>query len=91
MLTLRLIRFDVDEQTGQQRVQDILEQDVIIGSVPLPTAASEISRSYREAVLDLCQTIQQRLNLLDIDTVSPADLCFLDHSKISHVWDLVEQ
>jgi hypothetical protein len=91
VLILRLIRFDVDAQSGERRVKEILEQDVIIGSVPLPSGPSVISRSYHEAVLNLHQTIQQRLNLFDLDEVSPADLCFLDHSKISHVWDSVEQ
>jgi hypothetical protein len=91
MLTLRLIRFDVDPQTGERCVKDISEQDVIFGDVPLPTGPSVISRSYREAALNLHKTIQQRLNLFDIDVASPADLCFLDHSNISHVWDSVEQ
>jgi hypothetical protein len=89
MLTLRLIRFDVDPQTGERCVKDISEQDVIFGDVPRPNGPSVISRSYREAVLNLHQTIQQRLNLFDIDEVSPADLCFLDHSNVSHVWDSV--
>lgn len=91
MLTLRLIRFDADEQTGERRIKEIVEQDVIIGTVPIPSGPSVLSRSYREAVLNLHQTIQQRLNLFDLEEVSPADLCFLDHKKISHVWDLIEQ
>lgn len=91
MLTLRLVLFDIDEQTDQKRVKDIWEQDVFFGSVPLPGGPSVISGSYHEAVLNLQHTIQERLSLLDLDKAQPADLCFLDHSKISHVWDLVEQ
>jgi hypothetical protein len=91
VLTLRLIRFDVDAQTSEHHIKEILEQDVIFGSVPLPSGPSVVSRNYREAALSLRQTIQQRLNLFDLDEVSPADLCVLDHSKISYVWDSVEQ
>ncbi len=69
---------------------DIQSVVLIATGVPLPSGPSVISRSYREAVLNLQQTIQHRLKLLDLDEASPADLCFLDQSKISHVWDLVD-
>jgi hypothetical protein len=90
ILTLRLVCFDVDADTGVRLVTDIKEQDVLFGSVPLPNGPSVISPSYRGAVLDLRQTIQKRLNLLAVDEAMPADFCFLDQSKISHVWDLVD-
>jgi DNA-directed RNA polymerase subunit beta len=37
-VTLRLIVFDVDEDTGQRSVKDIKEQDVYMGDMPLMTA-----------------------------------------------------
>ncbi|UWQ20884.1 DNA-directed RNA polymerase subunit beta [Jannaschia sp. W003] len=36
-VTLRLIVFDVDEDTGQKSVKDIKEQDVFMGDMPLMT------------------------------------------------------
>jgi len=36
-ITVRLITFDVDEETGVQSVRDIKEQDVFLGSLPLMT------------------------------------------------------
>ena len=36
-VTLRLIVFDVDEQTGAKSVKDIKEQDVYMGDIPLMT------------------------------------------------------
>ena len=36
-VTLRLIVFDVDEETGAQSVKDIKEQDVYMGDIPLMT------------------------------------------------------
>jgi DNA-directed RNA polymerase subunit beta len=36
-ITVRLITFDVDEETGAQSVRDIKEQDVFLGSLPLMT------------------------------------------------------
>jgi DNA-directed RNA polymerase subunit beta len=36
-ITVRLITFDVDEDTGVQSVRDIKEQDVFLGSLPLMT------------------------------------------------------
>jgi len=36
-ITVRLITFDVDEQTGVQSVRDIKEQEVFLGSLPLMT------------------------------------------------------
>jgi hypothetical protein len=90
VLTLRLILFNLDEQTGARTVKKILEQDLYCGSVALPNGPSVLSRSYRQAVLNLHQTIQERLKLLELDDAAPADFCFWDHSKISHVWDLSE-
>jgi DNA-directed RNA polymerase subunit beta len=37
-VTLRLIVFDVDEETGAKSVKDIKEQDVYMGDIPLMTA-----------------------------------------------------
>ncbi|OJU14957.1 MAG: hypothetical protein BGN84_11055 [Afipia sp. 62-7] len=91
MLTLRLIKFDVDGQTEERRLKDILEQDIIIGTVPLPRGPSVLSRSYREAVINLRHVVQHRFNLLDLNDVTPADLCFLDASKISRIWELADQ
>ena len=36
-VTLRLIVWDVDEETGSQSVRDIKEQDVYMGDMPLMT------------------------------------------------------
>ena len=36
-VTLRLIVFDVDEETGARSVKDIKEQDVFMGDLPLMT------------------------------------------------------
>jgi len=36
-ITVRLITFEVDEETGVQSVRDIKEQDVFLGSLPLMT------------------------------------------------------
>jgi len=36
-ITVRLITFDVDDETGVQSVRDIKEQDVFLGSLPLMT------------------------------------------------------
>merc|ERR1711966_151630 len=36
-VTLRLIGFDVDEDTGARSVKDIKEQDVFMGDLPLMT------------------------------------------------------
>lgn len=36
-MTLRLIVFDVDEDTGAKSVKDIKEQDVFMGDMPLMT------------------------------------------------------
>ncbi len=36
-ITVRLITFDIDEETGVQSVRDIKEQNVFLGSVPLMT------------------------------------------------------
>ena len=36
-VTLRLIVFDIDEETGAQSVKDIKEQDVYMGDIPLMT------------------------------------------------------
>ncbi|MDH3328293.1 MAG: DNA-directed RNA polymerase subunit beta [Desulfobulbaceae bacterium] len=36
-ITVRLITFDIDEETGAQAVRDIKEQDVFLGSLPLMT------------------------------------------------------
>ena len=36
-ITVRLITFDVDEETGVQSVRDIKEQEVFLGSLPLMT------------------------------------------------------
>lgn len=36
-ITVRLITFDVDEQTGVQTVRDIKEQEVFLGALPLMT------------------------------------------------------
>src|SRR5205807_4881832 len=36
-VTLRLIVFDIDEETGAKSVQDIKEQDVYMGDIPLMT------------------------------------------------------
>ena len=91
MLTLRLIKFDVVTHTGARRVEDILEQDIIIGSVPLPRGPSALSRSYREAAISLRHVVRQRFDLLDPSDVTPVDLCFVDASKISHVWELANQ
>jgi hypothetical protein len=91
MLTLRLITFDVDAQTGERRIKDVLEQDIIIGNVPLPRGPSILSRSYREAVINLRHVVQQRFKLLDLSDAMPADLCFFDESKISHLWELADQ
>lgn len=90
MLTLRLIDFDVDAQTGERRVKDILEQDIIIGSIPLPRGPSVLSRSYRGAVINLRHVVQQNFKLPGRSNLTPTDLCFLDASKISHVWELAD-
>ena len=37
-VTLRLIVFDVDEDTGAKSVKDIKEQDVFMGDMPLMTS-----------------------------------------------------
>ncbi len=37
-IVVRLISFDVDEQTGVQTIRDIKEQEVFLGSLPLMTA-----------------------------------------------------
>jgi len=37
-LTLRLVVFDVDEETGSRSIRDIKEQDVYMGDMPLMTA-----------------------------------------------------
>src|SRR3569832_1167255 len=37
MVTLRLIVFDVDQETGAKSVKDIKEQDVYMGDIPLMT------------------------------------------------------
>ncbi len=37
-LTLRLVVFDVDEETGARSIRDIKEQDVYMGDMPLMTA-----------------------------------------------------
>ena len=36
-VTLRLIVFDIDEETGAKSVKDIKEQDVFMGDMPLMT------------------------------------------------------
>src|ERR1700742_3441710 len=36
-VTLRLIVFDIDEETGAKSVKDIKEQDVYMGDIPLMT------------------------------------------------------
>ncbi len=36
-MTLRLIVFDIDEETGAKSVKDIKEQDVYMGDIPLMT------------------------------------------------------
>ena len=36
-VTLRLIVFDIDEDTGAKSVKDIKEQDVFMGDMPLMT------------------------------------------------------
>ncbi|MBL8672138.1 MAG: DNA-directed RNA polymerase subunit beta, partial [Alphaproteobacteria bacterium] len=37
-VTLRLVVFDVDEETGSRSIRDIKEQDVYMGDIPLMTA-----------------------------------------------------
>ena len=36
-ITLRLVVFDIDEETGARSIRDIKEQDVYMGDMPLMT------------------------------------------------------
>ena len=44
-VTLRLIVFDIDEETGAKSVKDIKEQDVYMGDIPLMTKDAPSSAS----------------------------------------------
>lgn len=89
ILTLRLITFDEDAQNGTRRVRDIAEQDVILGSIPLPSGPSVISRDYRDAILNMEQIVRQRLTSMNIEALSPFDL--LDNIPLTKCqWDVVD-
>jgi DNA-directed RNA polymerase beta subunit len=48
-VTLRLIVFDVDEDTGAKSVKDIKEQDVFMGDMPLMTPERHLHRERHRA------------------------------------------
>ena len=48
-VTLRLIVFDVDEDTGAKSVKDIKEQDVFMGDMPLMTPNGDVHRERHRA------------------------------------------
>ena len=48
-VTLRLIVFDVDEETGAKSVKDIKEQDVYMGDIPLMTDERHLRRQRHRA------------------------------------------
>ena len=48
-VTLRLIVFDVDEDTGAKSVKDIKEQDVFMGDMPLMTPKRHVRRERHRA------------------------------------------
>lgn len=88
--TLRLISFDVDEETGELSVKDIFEQDVFLGGyISLPTGPSAIGRNYRESMLNLSHIVRQRLAVVDDDAVTPFGL--LDSIPISRfAWEAID-
>jgi len=48
-VTLRLIVFDIDEETGAKSVKDIKEQDVYMGDIPLMTMTAPSSSTAPSA------------------------------------------
>jgi len=46
---MRLVVFDVDEETGARSVKDIKEQDVYMGDIPLMTDRAPLSSTARNA------------------------------------------
>ena len=48
-VTLRLIVFDIDEETGAKSVKDIKEQDVYMGDIPLMTDERHLHRQRHRA------------------------------------------
>jgi hypothetical protein len=72
-LTLRLVRFGTDEE-GKKYVEDILEQDVVIGSISLPPGPCVVNQDYRVAMLSLEPIIRQRMNSVDVGTLMPSEV-----------------
>ena len=48
-VTLRLIVFDIDEDTGAKSIKDIKEQDVYMGDMPLMTLERHLHRQRHRA------------------------------------------
>ena len=76
-VTLRLIVFEVDEETGAKSVKDIKEQDVYMGDMPLMTTtapssstAPSASSSPRCTVRRACSSITTRAR-----RIPPASCC----------------
>ena len=76
-VTLRLIVFDIDRETGARSVKDIKEQDVYMGDMPLMTTtapssstAPSASSSRRCTVRPACSSITTRAR-----RIRPASCC----------------
>lgn len=72
-LTLRLILFGIDEK-GKKHVEDITEQDVVIGRISLPPGPSVLNQDDSAAMLRLELIIKQRMNSADVGTLMPSEL-----------------
>ena len=59
-ITVRLITFDVDEETGVQSVRDIKEQEVFLGALPLMTQDGVfVVNGTERVIVNQLQTISQ--------------------------------
>src|ERR1035437_8751102 len=89
IVTLRLISFDVDVETGARSVKESFEQDIFLGcNIPLPSRPSAISRDYREAMFNMAPIVRQRLTAMNNDALTPFDL--LDNIPISRfAWEAI--
>ncbi len=66
-VTLRLIVFDIDEETGAKSVKDIKEQDVYMGDIPLMTMNGTDECRQRGMTFAAPLKVTLRLIVFDID------------------------
>ena len=78
-VTLRLIVFDVDEETGAKSVKDIKEQDVYMGDMPLMTSNGTFIVNGTERVI--VSQMHRSPGVFSITTrarrIHPASFCLL--------------